>query len=303
MSDEDQERFEDYLELERYIEVLQAGYVAHPPEGLTPAQARVYQMAALFRSLSPEAELRPELAEQLKERLLALNAESDEDIVAPLVHQHEQPVVTAPIEQHEVERAVQPQVPPRTYVERRRVSFFSRRALLTGGAVAAASLAVGAGAERLIERKQSVLASTSLTSSNMPTPIPTHTPIPTGSEDVAIASNIATQWLLVTTLETLGIGAVRFVTDSIVGYVVSVTADGNIQQADNIIALSAACTHKGCIVRWEDADRLFHCPCHNGLFDASGTFVSTTRYRFTYPPLPHLNVKIENNKVYVEVPA
>src|SRR5438876_7756354 len=31
ISGEDQERFEDYLELEHYIEELQAGHTAHPP--------------------------------------------------------------------------------------------------------------------------------------------------------------------------------------------------------------------------------------------------------------------------------
>ena len=55
MPGEDQERFEDYLELEQYIEQLQAGRVAHPPAELTPNQANIYRMAALFRSASPEA--------------------------------------------------------------------------------------------------------------------------------------------------------------------------------------------------------------------------------------------------------
>lgn len=300
MSSEDQERFEDYLELERYIEALQAGRVVHPPEELTPAQARVYQMAALFRSLSPDAEMRPEFAEQLKERLLASDAEGD--VVAPLAREPELPAQISqkvPLVQSMESEVEPPQVAQRKQVERKRMSFFSRRSLLTGGAVAAASLAIGASTEHLIERvQQPVSASNSLSNA----PSPTDTSIPSTSVDVAIASNVVTQWLFVTTLETLGTGAVRFVTDSIIGYVVSVTADGN-SQANNIIALSAACTHKGCIVRWEDSDRLFHCPCHNGLFDVSGSFVSTARYRYSYPPLPHLNVKIENNKVYVEVPA
>ena len=55
MSGEDQERFEDYLELEHHIEELQAGRVAHPPAELTPSQASIYRMAALFRSSLPEA--------------------------------------------------------------------------------------------------------------------------------------------------------------------------------------------------------------------------------------------------------
>ena len=54
MPGEDQERFEDYLELEHYIEELQAGHVAHPPRDLTLEKANIYRMAALFRSASPE---------------------------------------------------------------------------------------------------------------------------------------------------------------------------------------------------------------------------------------------------------
>lgn len=37
MAGEDQERFEDYLELDHYIEELRAGHIAHPPRGLTPS--------------------------------------------------------------------------------------------------------------------------------------------------------------------------------------------------------------------------------------------------------------------------
>src|SRR5947209_20608733 len=70
MSGEDQERFEDYLELEHYIEELQAGRVAHPPAELTPSQASIYRMAALFRSAIPEvSEPRPEFAAELQARL------------------------------------------------------------------------------------------------------------------------------------------------------------------------------------------------------------------------------------------
>src|SRR5947209_14628404 len=70
MSGEDQERFEDYLELEHYIEKLQAGRAAHPPAELTPSQASIYRMAALFRSATPEAnQPRPEFAAELQARL------------------------------------------------------------------------------------------------------------------------------------------------------------------------------------------------------------------------------------------
>ena len=38
--------------------------------------------------------------------------------------------------------------------------------------------------------------------------------------------------------------------------------------------MSAWCTHKGCIVKWDDQQRLFNCPCHEGRFDERGNVVS-----------------------------
>ncbi|HLQ10435.1 MAG TPA: hypothetical protein VK134_02460, partial [Ktedonobacteraceae bacterium] len=70
MAGEDQERFEDYLELERYLEDLQAGRIAHPPEGLTPDQARIYRMATLFHAASIEGAVpRPEFVAELQAKL------------------------------------------------------------------------------------------------------------------------------------------------------------------------------------------------------------------------------------------
>jgi menaquinol-cytochrome c reductase iron-sulfur subunit len=38
-------------------------------------------------------------------------------------------------------------------------------------------------------------------------------------------------------------------------------------------ALSATCTHLGCQVRWEAKDKTFVCPCHGGVYDATGRVV------------------------------
>ncbi len=124
-SGEDQERFEDYLELEHFIEELQAGHVAHPPGELTAEKARIYRMAALFRSASSdspnEASSRPEFVAELQAKL-------------------EQEIQQPPKKQRFPFLTKKPQKRPRV----------SRRALLTGGAAAAASLAVGAGIDHVL---------------------------------------------------------------------------------------------------------------------------------------------------------
>src|SRR5260370_21898871 len=70
MSGEDQEHFEDYLAVERYIEDLQAGRVAHVPAELTPELARIFRMAMFFHAVSSEASApRPEFIAQLQAKL------------------------------------------------------------------------------------------------------------------------------------------------------------------------------------------------------------------------------------------
>ncbi|TMD51423.1 MAG: hypothetical protein E6I93_10890 [Chloroflexi bacterium] len=70
MAGEDQERLEDYLALERYIEALQAGRVAHIPEEVTPDLACIYRMAlSLHAASSGAAAPRPEFLAELQAKL------------------------------------------------------------------------------------------------------------------------------------------------------------------------------------------------------------------------------------------
>ncbi|MFL5666489.1 MAG: ubiquinol-cytochrome c reductase iron-sulfur subunit [Ktedonobacteraceae bacterium] len=263
MSGEDQERFEDYLELEQYIEDLQAGRVAHPPAELTPSQASIYRMAALFRSATPEAEEpRPEFAAELQARL-------------------EQEIVQSSKTEHfpRMSDSTAGQKQPRKLA-------VSRRALLTGGAAVAASLAVGTGVGAMVER------------STQPATPPTADSGPWGLVD----KNVATYWHPIISVAELGANAFPFVVDTVVGYIIRNDGEDKYSEKGEIVAVSAACTHMGCIVKWHASDRKFHCPCHGGLFTEYGMVDKSASAILYIRALPRLNTKIENGHIYVEVP-
>ncbi len=278
MPGEDQERFEDYLELEHYIEELQAGHVAHPPGDVTPEKANIYRMAALFRSASPEAtEPRPEFAAELQARL-----------------EQELAQVQQPAQQH----YRFPFLHRKSKPDRR--TGVSRRALLAGGAAAAASLVIGAGVgvgvEGALEAKQ--------VANNQWNP-----PL--------VPKDIPTTWHFVTTLPALGRNAVPFTANGIVGYVIfddgsntsdASSTDTNTASVDpdkgKVIAMSAACTHMGCIVQWQSSDRKYHCPCHGGLFTEYGKPDKGAGSLVQYlTSLPRLDTMVDQDgKIFVKVP-
>ncbi len=42
------------------------------------------------------------------------------------------------------------------------------------------------------------------------------------------------------------------------------------EKAGEFIALTAVCTHLGCIIKWLPAKKAFECPCHAGYFSPTG---------------------------------
>jgi Rieske Fe-S protein len=58
--------------------------------------------------------------------------------------------------------------------------------------------------------------------------------------------------------------------------------------SDKVLAISAGCTHLGCIVTWDEGQQIFKCPCHDGRFDAEGNVLSGP------PPAP-----AEGGKIYL----
>ena len=62
-----------------------------------------------------------------------------------------------------------------------------------------------------------------------------------------------------------------------------------------LMALSAVCTHLGCIVQWQKERQEFLCPCHAGLYAAEGTVLSGPPPK----PLQKLPVAMANGVITV----
>jgi Rieske Fe-S protein len=101
-------------------------------------------------------------------------------------------------------------------------------------------------------------------------------------------------WLPVAAVDAVPVGGVRrFVTDALVGYIRH-TASG-------FEALSAACTHMGCLTAWNASARTFDCPCHGGRFTENGQ--PSPASPIAYRPLPRIEAKVENGQVWIYAPT
>jgi Rieske Fe-S protein len=52
------------------------------------------------------------------------------------------------------------------------------------------------------------------------------------------------------------------------------------------LALYARCTHRSCLVQWDEDEGGFHCPCHGSRFDRAGLVLNGPAER----PLEHMAV-------------
>jgi Rieske Fe-S protein len=84
--------------------------------------------------------------------------------------------------------------------------------------------------------------------------------------------------------------AVRFRAGALEGFLINPGPDRE------LYALSAVCTHMGCILSWLGDAKTLLCPCHGAQYDASGTVISGVARH----PLPRLQTKLESSgAVYV----
>jgi cytochrome b6-f complex iron-sulfur subunit len=65
---------------------------------------------------------------------------------------------------------------------------------------------------------------------------------------------------------------------------------------EGVKALSATCTHLGCIVFWNQERGVIACPCHEAYFNTNGMVISGP------PPAPlaPFRVQVEGDQIYVE---
>jgi len=69
-----------------------------------------------------------------------------------------------------------------------------------------------------------------------------------------------------------------------------------IHTPEDYVALSATCTHLGCIVFWDEQRQVIACPCHEAYFNTAGAVISGP------PPAPlePYRVQVEGDQISVE---
>ena len=65
--------------------------------------------------------------------------------------------------------------------------------------------------------------------------------------------------------------------------------------AGEFVAMSAVCTHLGCIVKWVDEKQEFLCPCHAGRFSTSGQVLGGPPPE----PLDTYSVTLDGNDILI----
>lgn len=71
------------------------------------------------------------------------------------------------------------------------------------------------------------------------------------------------------------------------------------KKGGGLVALSAVCTHLGCIVQWQKEKQDFLCPCHGGHFSPEGAVLSGPPPK----PLAPIPFRVADGRITVGVTA
>ena len=86
---------------------------------------------------------------------------------------------------------------------------------------------------------------------------------------------------------------VSFTTPNVVGFVT--------ERAGDLVAVSGACSHQGCLLRLNEAAERLDCPCHRTAFSAEGRLLFH-QLDTAPPPLNRLQVRRNGDAVEVLLP-
>lgn len=68
-----------------------------------------------------------------------------------------------------------------------------------------------------------------------------------------------------------------------------------LRNGEEVKVYSNICTHLSCRVKWEEENQIFHCPCHDGVFDINGEIVRGPQPR----PLDTYPATIEDGNLFI----
>jgi Rieske Fe-S protein len=153
-----------------------------------------------------------------------------------------------------------------------------RRAFLTGAGAGAGAVAAGV-AGAVVDR--ALLQP------------PSHGSEALGSTAQGALDPIGGGWVRVAGVDEVTGRTVSFTTPNAVGFVT--------ERAGDLVAVSGACSHQGCLLRLNEAAERLDCPCHRTAFSAEGRLLFH-QLDTTPPPLPRLQVRRNGDAVEVLLP-
>jgi nitrite reductase/ring-hydroxylating ferredoxin subunit len=164
--------------------------------------------------------------------------------------------------------------------------WITRRAALAGGLGVAAG-ALGAALVEQLVRPGEIVRQPQPAQHSPPTP-PVNT-VPSTRSVIEPRAEVA-RWLDTGVLfADMVEGQPRRVTAGSVGAFV-------FRKGDQVLAMSAYCTHLPCELVWRSKDHVLNCPCHNQLFDSDGLSLAEG---YKLPALPLVKTRVRNGRVEV----